>query len=129
LSSLTVNASPGLLNEVREVDLVGNTVRSITMDALNQSLAASNLRDADGNSYQLRSFHHSVLALPNGHWILLAAYTKNYTNLPGYTGATSVLGDALIDVDQNSNPVWVWNAFDNLDINRPDELPRLDTLE
>jgi hypothetical protein len=118
LSSLTVNAKPGLLNEVREVDLAGNTIRSLTMDALNQSLAASNLRDAEGNAYQLVSFHHSVLALPNGHWILLAAYRKNYANLPGYPGATSVIGDALIDVDQNSNPVWAWNTFDNLDINR-----------
>ena len=118
LSSLTVNQAPGLLNEVREIDLAGNTVRSITMDALNQALAASNLRDAEGNSYQLRSFHHSVLALPNGHWILLADYTKSYANLPGQTGATSVIGDALVDVDQNSNPVWVWNTFDHLDVNR-----------
>ncbi len=106
LSSLTVNASPGLLNEVRQVDLAGNTVRSITIDALNQSLASSSLRDAEGNPYQLRSFHHSVLVLPNGHWILLAAYTKTYTNLPGHPGTTSVIGDALIDVDQNSNPNW-----------------------
>ena len=118
LSSLTVNTSPGLLNEVREIDLAGNTVRTVTMDALNQALAASSLRDADGNPYQLRSFHHSVLALPNGHWILLAAYTKNYTNLSGHPGTTSVIGDALVDVDQNSNPVWVWNTFDHLDINR-----------
>jgi arylsulfate sulfotransferase len=118
LSSLTVNSTPGLLNEVREIDMAGNTVRSVTMDSLNQALATSNLRDAQGNPYQLRSFHHSVLALPNGHWILLADYTKNYTNLPGQSGTTTVIGDALVDVDQNSNPVWVWNTFDHLDINR-----------
>lgn len=118
LSSLTVNAAPGLLNEVREVDLAGNTVRSITMDQLNLALAASSLRDAQGNPYQLRSFHHSVVALPNGHWLLLTAYTKNYTDLPGHPGVTSVIGDAIVDVDENSNPVWVWNTFDNLDINR-----------
>ncbi len=29
-----------------------------------------------------------------------------------------VLGDALIDLDQNWNPVWSWNAFDHLDVNR-----------
>lgn len=118
LSSLTVGSQPGLVNEVREVDLAGNTVRSISMDDLNNKLAASNLRDAQGNPYQLRSFHHSVLALPNGHWVLLADYTKNYTNLPGYSGTTTVIGDALVDIDQNSNPDWVWNTFDNLDINR-----------
>ena len=118
LSSLTVNGVPGLLNEVREVDLAGNTVRSITMDQLNQKLAGSNLRDADGNAYQLRSFHHSVLVLPNGHWLLLTAYTKNYNNLPGRPGTTTVIGDALVDVDSSGNPVWVWNTFDHLDINR-----------
>lgn len=118
LSSLTVNSVPGLLNEVREVDLAGNTIRSLTMDQLNQSLAVSNLRDADGNAYQLRSFHHNVLALPNGHWLLLTAYTKDFSNLPGRPGTTTVIGDALVDVDQNFSPDWVWNTFDHLDINR-----------
>jgi len=118
LSSFTINPRPGLLNEIREVDLAGNTIRSLTMDTLNEALASSNLRDADGNSYHLRSFHHSVLALPNGHWILLAAYDKDYTNLPGHTGTIPVRGDALIDVDHNLNPVWAWNTFDHLDINR-----------
>lgn len=118
LSSLTASQSPNLFNEVREVDLAGNTVRSLTMNELDQRLAASSLRDAEGNLYHLRSFHHSVLALPNGHWVLLADYWKNYTNLPGHSGTTTVIGDALVDVDQNSNPDWVWNTFDHLDINR-----------
>ena len=118
LSSLTVHDIPGLLNEVREVDLAGNTVRSVTMDDLNTKLAASNLRDAEGNTYALGSFHHSALALPNGHWLLLATLTKNFTDLPGKPGTTTVIGDALVDVDANSNPVWVWNAFDHLDVNR-----------
>lgn len=119
LSSLTVHSDvPGLLNEVREVDLAGNTVRTVTMDDLNKKLAASNLRDAEGNTYQLGSFHHSVLALPNGHWMLLATLTKSFTDLAGKPGTTTVTGDALVDVDENSNPVWVWNAFDHLDVNR-----------
>ncbi len=118
LSSTTVNGTLGLVNDVREVDLAGNMVREITMDALNQKLAASGLRDADGNVYAFKSFHHGVIALPNGHWVMLAAYTKSYTNLPGYPGTTSVLGDAIVDVDQNGNPDWVWNTFDHLDINR-----------
>jgi hypothetical protein len=29
-----------------------------------------------------------------------------------------VLGDAIVDVDENGNPDWVWNTFDHLDINR-----------
>jgi hypothetical protein len=118
LSSMTQPQSSGVFNEVREVDLAGNTVRSITMDQLNQSLATSNLRDAQGNQYQLKSFHHSVLPLPNGHWVLLADYWKNYTNLTGLSGTRTVIGDALVDVDANSKPDWVWNTFDHLDVNR-----------
>jgi len=88
------------------------------MDTLNQKLAASNLKDAGGNTYNFKSFHHSVIALPNGHWVMLAAYNKTYTNLPGQPATTSVIGDAIIDVDANGNPDWVWNTFDHLDINR-----------
>jgi hypothetical protein len=118
LSSITASQSPSVFDEVREVDLAGNTVRDITIGALDQKLAASSLHDAAGNTYHLRSFHHDVLALPNGHWVLLADYWKNYSNLPGHSGVTTVIGDALVDVDQNSNPDWVWNTFDHLDINR-----------
>jgi len=118
LSSITVTNPVGLVDEIREIDLAGNTVRSLTMDQLNQKLAASNFRDADGNPYNFRGFHHSVLAQPNGHWVMLTDYRKSYTDLPGYPGVTPVLGDAIVDVDQNGDPDWVWNTFDHLDINR-----------
>jgi hypothetical protein len=118
LSSLTAGIDAKTINSVREVDLAGNTIREITMDALNQKLAASSLQDADGNPYHLDSFHHDVLALPNGHWVLLAAYQKTYASLAGSPPNTAVTGDALVDVDQNLTPDWVWNTFDHLDINR-----------
>jgi arylsulfate sulfotransferase len=118
LSSLTSAQSSSVINEIREVDLAGNTVSSLTMDTLNQELAAGNFRDAEGNVYKLGSFHHAVLPLPNGHMVLLATYTRTFSNLEGTSGPTQVIGDALIDVDQNLNPDWVWNTFDHLDINR-----------
>ena len=45
LSSLSPpeGSDPNLINSIREVDLAGNTVRELTMDALNQKLAASTL--------------------------------------------------------------------------------------
>jgi len=118
LSSITTGLSPSLINEVREIDLAGNTVNSLTVGQLNQKLAAGGFRDAEGNVYQLGSFHHAVLPLPNGHMVLLATYQRAFTNLSGTTGTTEVIGDALVDVDQNFNPDWVWNTFDHLDINR-----------
>jgi arylsulfate sulfotransferase len=60
-----------------------------------------------------------VIVLPNGHWITLANVTKAFTNLVGFPGVTTLLGDALIDLDWNGNGAWAWNGFDHgLDVNR-----------
>ncbi len=104
--------APGTLNEIREVDLAGNMIHELTVTALNQSLAAK------GYNITLQNVHHDVVALPNGHLVLIASTVKSFTNLPGYPGTINVLGDVLVDVDQNYNPDWVWNTFDHLNINR-----------
>lgn len=114
-SSAVLNGAtiqPATIDVVREIDLAGNTIREITLSSLSAALAAK------GYNLNLGSFHHDILALPNGHWILLASLYQSFSNLPGSSGPTKVLGDVLIDVDQNNQPVWVWNTFDHLDINR-----------
>jgi hypothetical protein len=63
-------------------------------------------------------FHHDFALLPNGHVILLTNFTRNFTDLPGYPGTTAVLGDGIVDLDESWNPVWAWNSFDYLDVNR-----------
>ncbi len=73
---------------------------------------------AKGYQFNLSSLHHDVLALDNGHWILIASEYKSFSDLPGYSGVTKVLGDLVIDVDPSGQPVWVWNSFDHLDVNR-----------
>jgi hypothetical protein len=100
------------VGDLREIDLAGNTIRSVTTAQINQSL------QANGYSFTISLFHHDVIVLPNGHWIALANYTVPYSNLPGYPGVTPVLGDALIDIDLNGNVAWAWSAFDHLDVNR-----------
>ncbi len=87
LSSMTTAQSPSVINEMREIDLAGNTVSSLNMATLNQKLAAGNFRDAEGNLYQLGSFHHDVLPLPNGHLVLLATYERNIQQSVGRTRA------------------------------------------
>jgi hypothetical protein len=95
-----------------EVDLAGNTVRSLTVGALAQKLHAA------GYTFTLQHVHHDVLILPNGHWIVLGQITQTFSNLPGYPGDRDVEGDVLVDLDENWNPVWAWNTFDHLDVNR-----------
>jgi hypothetical protein len=99
-------------SDVREVNLAGQIVRQVTLAQLNTSLAAA------GYSLATPGCHHDVLPLANGHWILLVYDYREFQDLPGYPGTTTVLGDALVDLDANNQPVWVWRAFDHLDVNR-----------
>jgi arylsulfate sulfotransferase len=120
LISFTSSIAPSVLPKlpantidvIREIDLAGNTVRELTLKQLGQSLSAQ------GHNFALQGFHHDLLPLPNGHFLLLADFRVPYNNLPGFPGTTSVLGDLLVDVDPNFKPVWIWNSFDHLDVNR-----------
>ncbi len=97
---------------IREVDLAGNTIRELDMPTLDQKMSAA------GYDFIPGTFLHDFALLANGHLIVLVNFTKNFTDLPGYPGTTAVIGDGLIDLDQNWNPVWAWNSFDYLDVNR-----------
>jgi arylsulfate sulfotransferase len=102
----------GALDVLREIDLAGNPVREISAATLNAKLAAA------GYNLTVDDFHHDVAVLPNGHWVVIANTLKQFTNVTGISGTSNVLGDVLIDLDTSLNPVWVWNEFDHLDVNR-----------
>jgi len=97
---------------LREVDLSSRIVREVTVDQINAGLAAA------GYSLHAAAIHHDALRLPNGHLILLMYEARDFQDLPGYPGTTTVIGDDLVDLDPNNRPVWVWRAFDHLDVNR-----------
>lgn len=96
-----------------EVDLAGDIVRELTTIELQHRMA-----NIGGFDFIPFGFHHDFASLPNGHVIALVYCFKDFTDLPGYPGTIRVTGDALVDLDQNWNPVWGWNSFDHLDINR-----------
>lgn len=97
---------------LREINLAGDIIREMDITALAQKVTAA------GFDFSPVYFHHDVLPLANGHVIVLVGFPKSFNNLPGYPGTTQVIGDGLIDLDENWNPVWAWNAFDYLDVNR-----------
>jgi arylsulfate sulfotransferase len=99
-------------NEIREIDLAGNVINTIGIAQVNTTLAGV----AD---FQIASFHHDVLHLPNGHYILLCDYSKTFNNTPGLPNGTVVAGDALVDWDPVQNTaVWTWSTFEHLDPTR-----------
>jgi hypothetical protein len=116
---LTGPIPAGTVNEIREVNLAGDTVREITIDDLNTELA--NAACAECN-VTLDTFHHDVTPLPNGHWLVLAntLMALSPTTTPPLTNGSpaTVLGDVIVDLDQNLHPVWAWNEFNHLDPNR-----------
>ena len=63
--------TPAAINEIREVNLAGDTAREISINDLNNELAAATCAECN---VSLITFHHYV-TLPNGHWLLLANTT------------------------------------------------------
>jgi arylsulfate sulfotransferase len=122
LSNATFGTTPpnSAVFEIREVNLAGDIVREISIDDLNAELTTATCQECAG--LVLQTFHHDVTPLPNGHWLVLASVinrlssttTPPLTNLP----AQSVLGDVIVDLDENLQPVWAWNEFNHLDPNR-----------
>ena len=104
------NGAPG--GTVREVDLAGNIVRQFDLNDLSQKL-----RNA-GYNLQVFSLDHDIVWLPDGHLLLLVTDSRVFEDLFGYPGTTRVTGNAVVDVDSNNDPVWVWDCFDHLDVNR-----------
>jgi hypothetical protein len=98
---------------LREIDLVGNPVRELYLADLNTALTKM------GSDVQALCYSHDVLPLWNGHTILLVQQQKTVQlTLPPGPGQFTILGDAMIDLDENFNPVWTWSTFDWLDVNR-----------
>ena len=91
---------------LREMDLAGNTIRELSQATLQQKLTAA------GHDITLVSMDHDVLVLPNGDWVFICSNSFQLDD------GTQVQGNVLVEVDQNNNVVWFWDARDHLDINR-----------
>jgi arylsulfate sulfotransferase len=123
---LTSPATNQTQDVIREIDLAGNTVKELTMAQLNAALAANgfvenNTKSNPKPTMKLAVFSHDLTVLPNNHLLLLIADERPCSDVPGCTGAPNILGDVVVDVDENFNPVWAWNEFDTLDVTRQPE--------
>ena len=96
-------------NVVLEMDNSGHVVWQQTNQQLQDALTAK------GFNIKLAQMSHDAIGLPNGHIIVLAS---NLKDIPAQSGTTTYQGSVIIDLDSNHQPVWVWDAFDHLDIAR-----------
>lgn len=103
---IILNLANGSDSLIREVDLAQNTIREMDISLLQTKMQSA------GFNFVPQNLHHDLLPLSNGHLVVLVNFTKDFPGMPG------IIGDGLIDLDENWNPVWAWNSFDYLDVNR-----------
>jgi len=126
---LTFAAAPGtgtgpngsgvpILSALSEIDLAGNVLRQTNSDRISEQLVAMGTDPIYG-------LNHEAIRLPNGHTITIGINQRIFpAGTQGSTGPVDILGMMLIELDQNFQVVWYWNAFDHaqggtqLDINR-----------
>lgn len=107
-SGQTVDGANSVL---QEVNLDGTLIWQMTAADLNKALVASCASTGIGCNLTVSGTHHDFLPLPSGHLIVIAGMQQSISG-------TTVTGDVIIDLDENHKPVWLWNEFDHLDINR-----------
>ncbi len=108
LMNFSVGTEDGQDSLLEEVDLTGKVIWQMTAAELNKALASAT---CSGCNITVVGTHHDFVLLPNGHLVVIASTQQ-------VISGTTVTGDVLIDLDQNHNPVWLWNEFDHLDTNR-----------
>ncbi len=106
---------------VRELDLLGNTLRETNIGRLAEQLAERGIKsDCRKESQQcVAGFHHEAVRLPNGHTLVLAGLERMLpAGTQGAKGPVDVLGDLILDLDENFQLSWFWNSFDHMDLKR-----------
>ena len=106
---------------VRELDLLGNTLRETNASRVAEQLASRGIRSKcmkDGEQC-VSGFHHEAIRSPNGHTLVMAGLERMFPDgAQGSKTPVDVMGDLVIDLDPDFQVAWVWNSFDHLDVNR-----------
>ncbi len=113
---------------LREIDLAGNTVRQTNSDRVSEQLVAL-------GTDPIARFNHDAVRLANGHTIALTDCQRAFpAGTQGSTVPIDIIGEIIVELDENFQVVWYWNAFDHdgggtqLDINRAQIVPGLCTI-
>jgi hypothetical protein len=102
----------------REYDLAGTVVRETNWTIVNREI--DTIRAQQGKPpVHLNYFHHDGYRLSNGNTI--AMVLDEEVKDQG-AGPVDVLGDIIIVLDPNFHVIWVWDAFDHLDVKRKSPL-------
>ncbi len=110
------------LQILREFDLAGNVVRETNIGRVAEQLESRGIKSGckKGGEECVDSFHHEAIRLTNGHTLVVAGLERMFpAGTQGAKERVDVIGDLVIDLDEDLQVKWVWNAFDYLDLKRP----------
>jgi hypothetical protein len=110
------------LQILREIDFAGNVLRETNASRVREQLDAmghvSNCA-VGGSLCAVTTFHHDAIRLSNGHTLVIGSEERMYpAGTQGSTSPVDVLGDIVVDLDEDFQVAWYWDAFEHLDVNR-----------
>ena len=109
------------LQIVREVDLAGHIVRETNVGRIAEQLEGRGIHSdcKKGGRECVSGIHHEAIRLPNGHTLIIAGLERTFpAGTQGSKEPVDILGDLVIDLDEDFQVTAVWNAFDHVDLKR-----------
>jgi len=106
---------------LQELDLNGNIIRETNVGRVAEQLVSYGINSdcKKGGKECVSGFHHEAIRLPNGHTMVIAGLERMMpAGTQGATAPVDVLGDMVIDLDEEFQVAKMWNSFDHLDIKK-----------
>src|SRR5581483_1191845 len=124
---LVLATAPNSVNSIqrmqvlRELDLAGNSIRETNIGRVAEQLERFGIHSdcKKGGKECVSGFHHEAIRLPNGHTLAVAGLERMMpAGTQGSKEPVDVLGDIVVDLDEEFQVAGMWNGFDHLDIKR-----------
>jgi arylsulfate sulfotransferase len=106
---------------IQELDLTGGIIRETNASRVAEQLESRGIHSdcKVGGKECVSGLHHEAIRLPNGHTLVVAGLERMMpAGTQGAKEAVDVLGDIVVDLDEDFQVAGVWNSFDHLDIKR-----------
>jgi arylsulfate sulfotransferase len=106
---------------VREYDIAGGVIRETNIGRVAEQLERFGIHSdcRRGGKECVSGFHHEAVRLPNGHVLAIAGLERMMpAGTQGSKAPVDVLGDIVVDLDEELQVTAMWNMFDHMDIKR-----------
>ena len=106
---------------LRLLDLAGNIIRETNVGRVAEQLESRGIHSdcKKGGKECLSGFHHEAIALPNGHFLAVTGLERIMpAGTQGSKEPLDVLGDVIVELDEDFQVANMWNNFEHLDVQR-----------